>query len=80
MLSNLNKILPRTELCQIADKAGTDGFAQDLTLWYPKVRSGGIISGHDYIWGGKGVKPVVDKFANKPINHIKKQGVWWYEK
>lgn len=23
---------------------------QDLDVWVPKVRSGGIISGHDYIW------------------------------
>lgn len=57
-----------------------DGFEKDLTLWYPKIHKGGIVSGHDYIWGGYGVKPVVDAFADKPVNHIKKQGVWWYEK
>lgn len=57
-----------------------EGFEKDINLWYPKVKKGGIISGHDYIWGGKGIKPVIDKFADKPINYIKKQGVWWYEK
>lgn len=56
------------------------GFEKDINLWYPKVQKGGIFSGYDYIWGGKGVKPVIDKFADKPVNYIKGQGVWWYEK
>lgn len=56
------------------------GILKNLNNWYPKVKKGGLFSGHDYIWGGKGVKPVVDAFADKPINHIKKQGVWWYVK
>lgn len=42
--------------------------SQDIALWYPKVRSGGMISGHDYRWIGEGVKMpevkrAVDEFA-----------------
>ena len=36
---------------------------QDLELWYPKVRRGGIVSGHDYIkFQDYGVIQAVDEF------------------
>ncbi len=40
----------------------------DITAWEPKVRSGGIISGHDYTFSSKKpwlqeVKPAVDAYA-----------------
>lgn len=34
---------------------------QDLKAWYPKVRSGGLVAGHDYRWGGVG--QAVNEFA-----------------
>lgn len=40
------------------------GFTLDLNLWWPKVREGGILSGHDYCereWIA--VKPVLDDFV-----------------
>ncbi len=40
----------------------TDAVYKDLTLWYPKVKTGGIISGHDYMWVDARVKQAVDKF------------------
>lgn len=41
---------------------------EDLRLWYPKVRPGGLFSGHDYVdgelpEGSFGVKAAVDEFA-----------------
>lgn len=41
---------------------------EDIGLWYPKVKQGGIIAGHDYLEGEIagtkfGVKPAVDEFA-----------------
>ncbi len=36
---------------------------KDLNAWYPKVRSGGLFSGHDYQWSG--VKEAVDEFQTK---------------
>jgi len=38
---------------------------EDIKTWYPKVRDGGILSGHDYYQGksgGMGVMEAVDKF------------------
>ena len=41
---------------------------EDIAFWYPKVKPGGILAGHDYL-NGKiddtmfGVKPAVDEFA-----------------
>ena len=40
----------------------------DLHAWYPKVASGGILAGHDYVdldadWGRFDVKRAVDEFA-----------------
>lgn len=36
-----------------------DAVLEDLTLWAPKVRSGGLVSGHDY-----------RRFDNKPFIHV----------
>mgnify|MGYP001572503114 CR=1 FL=1 len=41
---------------------------EDLALWYPKIRKGGILAGHDYLAGKRqqgsfGVKTAVDEFA-----------------
>lgn len=33
---------------------------EDLTAWYPKVRSGGLVAGHDFSW--QGVKEAVEEF------------------
>jgi predicted O-methyltransferase YrrM len=41
---------------------------EDLAVWFPKVRAGGILAGHDYadgrlVQGDFGVKQAVDEFA-----------------
>ena len=38
-----------------------DFITQDLQFWFPKVRKGGILSGHDY--GMRSVRAAVDTFA-----------------
>jgi predicted O-methyltransferase YrrM len=41
-----------------------DSVREDLEAWYPKVRGGGILAGHDYFdRGSKRVKAAVDDFA-----------------
>jgi hypothetical protein len=41
-----------------------DAVKADISAWWPKVKSGGFISGHDYLAGKKhiNVKPAVDEF------------------
>jgi len=41
-----------------------DGVKEDIEAWWPKVKAGGWIGGHDYSkrWGG--VRTAVDEFAN----------------
>jgi len=51
---------------------------RDIELWYPKIKKGGIISGHDYAEGGEcGVIPAVNEF----FGQIKRMSssVWYYE-
>jgi cephalosporin hydroxylase len=38
---------------------------KDLEAWYPKVKSGGIFAGHDYVDVWKGVIQAVDEFLEK---------------
>ena len=43
---------------------------EDLSLWWPKIKSGGLLAGHDYVdvaneHGDFGVKSAVDEFATK---------------
>ncbi|MFA5154034.1 MAG: class I SAM-dependent methyltransferase [Clostridia bacterium] len=35
---------------------------KDLKLWYPKVKTGGIIAGHDYMWVDGRVAMAVNQF------------------
>jgi hypothetical protein len=61
----------------------------DIRLWYPAVKRGGILAGHDYldgIVGGSdyGVKQAVDEFAQKnslKVNVIPEEWPsWWIQK
>jgi len=56
------------------------GFKKDIECWFPKVKYGGIVSGHDYIWGGKGVKPIIDNFSNGDAAPFGFGDVWFYRK
>jgi len=40
-----------------------ESVAEDISLYYPKVKRGGLLSGHDYDYGS--VKRAVDEFINK---------------
>lgn len=53
-----------------------EGCARDIAAWAPKVRSGGMISGHDYNMKWPGVVKSVDEyFPGKKISH---DSVWIY--
>lgn len=42
-----------------------DGCKKDIVNWYPKVKKGGIIAGHDYVPDFQGVVDAVDEFFGK---------------
>ena len=48
----------------------------DISYWYPKVKVGGIISGHDYC-AGWGVMPAVDEWCTSNNYKIEVDGVCW---
>lgn len=51
------------------------GCSSDIRYWYPKIKKGGIICGHDYSIGFMGVvEAVSEKFY--PIN-LEYDYVWW---
>ena len=49
------KIMPKNTLdfCYIDAVHSYDGVVQDLELWIPKIKEGGIICGHDFIKDGE---------------------------
>lgn len=55
---------------------------QDLSLWWPKVRKRGILSGHDYDHPdpGYGVKKAVDEKFNIDQVHLENDLVFWVRK
>lgn len=56
-----------------------DAVMLDIILWHRRVRSGGIISGHDYIKTNKhGVKRAVDDYTKYHNIGVKVLGVNWY--
>lgn len=57
---------------------------QDINLWWPKVRSGGILCGHDYDGVGDrrgrfGVKKAVDEWGGTTIR-VARANIWWTQK
>jgi len=49
---------------------------QDITLYYPLVKSGGIICGHDFCKGHMGVVKAVDKFFGIENVYVANRD-WW---
>lgn len=49
---------------------------KDIAAWYPKVKSGGVLAGHDYSWGDQ-VKRAVDEVFPKIRES---EGCWIYAK
>jgi predicted O-methyltransferase YrrM len=55
-----------------------DSVTKDITNWYPKIKNGGIIAGHDYHYD-VGVYPAVnDYFKGKTIKQM--GSCWIHEK
>lgn len=60
-----------------------EGVHRDLCLWYEKIRTGGIIGGHDYGHVNfPGVARAIDEFFGRLGWKIQAEGegVWWVEK
>jgi len=56
---------------------------QDIKLWYPKVKKGGIIGGHDFFGSGLGVILAVTDYVDKNNLREKLDGFgtdWWIRK
>lgn len=56
-----------------------ESVVQDIELWLPKVKIGGILAGHDY---GNGYHPGVKQAVDEKLNHIhiKDDTCWVYHK
>lgn len=51
---------------------------EDIKVWYPKVKSGGILGGHDYEKGWQGVVAAVNEFCTANSYTIEqKAGTSW---
>ena len=63
-----------------------ENVALDIRLWFPKVKAGGLISGHDYNGrldrsGAGGVKRAVDEFAGGNFHRVHSERInWWFWK
>jgi GT2 family glycosyltransferase len=49
---------------------------KDINAWFPKIKKGGIISGHDYAWSDDVKKAVDEFFVGKEIYET--EGCWVY--
>merc|ERR1719213_1347206 len=63
-----------------------DSVREDLALWWPKVRAGGVLSGHDYLLSpflrSFGVVAAVDAFCERYglQLHLGPDSIWWVDK
>lgn len=64
-----------------------DDVKRDLEAWYPKVKPGGVVAGHDFINPAYGVLQAVNEFALKhatkvnviPEDKDEDAGFWFYK-
>lgn len=59
------------DLIHIDGDHSFQGVLADLVEWYPKIKSGGIVSGHDYLARQYGVKEAVTHFLRTQGGQIK---------
>ena len=58
---------------------GYDACKRDIAMWLPKVKSGGILAGHDYKSGEPGVVDAVKEFIAESGMKLIEAGGWvWY--
>jgi len=72
------KLVPDSSLdfCFIDASHDYDNVIADIKAWFPKVKLGGVIAGHDYPeW--EGVKKAVDEFFGNKI--VSKYDCWIYQ-
>jgi predicted O-methyltransferase YrrM len=55
---------------------------EDIKLWWKKIRSGGVLSGHDYCKNHRGVVEAVNRFVyeNKFILRTDDSKMWYIKK
>ncbi|GAI15065.1 unnamed protein product [marine sediment metagenome] len=56
-----------------------ESVAEDIILYYPKLKKGGLLSGHDYRKHTKGVIIAVNEFCKKNALDLHREGKldWW---
>ena len=55
-----------------------DAVKQDLTCWYPKIRKGGVLAGHDFNMLHKEVhRAVTDFVKEKSLSFYNGESDWW---
>ena len=57
-----------------------DAVSADIKAWFPLVRIGGILSGHDYKSTHPGVIKAVDEILGKDITIMRDSSVWMKKK
>lgn len=50
----------------------------DIRAWWPKVKNGGILSGHDYMWGG--VRKALETEFREDSIHTDWNNMWYVDK
>jgi len=55
-----------------------ENILRDLVGWYPTIKKGGIISGHDYTWDG--VRKAVERFFGVGYKTTTNKEIWYHKK
>ena len=55
-----------------------EALTEDLNAWYQKVRTGGLVSGHD--WEYATIRQAVLDFTEPHGHQVKDDGDWWFIK
>jgi len=77
----INSIPNNLDFIYIDGNHSEENVRQDIELYYPKVRIGGVLGGHDFCTKWKGVCKAVLEFTEK--NNLKlfgKNSDWWVVK
>lgn len=77
-LSVVNEIQGTFDLVFIDGPHTYANVRQDILAWQPKVRPGGIVSGHDFMCGHPPLLWAVSEQHLAEEIHVAMDGVWWW--
>ncbi len=67
----------QVDVCYVDADHRYEGCKKDIEAWWPRIKPGGILAGHDYCGEYQGVVDAVEEFAKREGLPVEHRGITW---